>query len=321
VYGGITSPGNDPYALTVGALDTHGSAERSDDTVATYSSHGPTRYDHIVKPDLVAPGSHIVSAEVIGSYISNTAGQLHVTGAGDGAYIKLSGTSMATGVASGAVALLLEGRPTLLPADVKAVVQLTSSFMPEGLLTSGAGSLNVLAAATFISSDFRKLPIVSIAGERVAAGGLTTSLGPDSIVRGDSDAIIWSSQILWGSAIIWSTSDSSIWGNSDAIIWSSQILWGSAIIWSSSDAIIWSSADAIIWSSSDAIIWSSSDAIIWSSSDAIIWSSSDAIIWSSADAIIWSSSDAIIWSSSDAIIWSSSDAIIWSSSDAIIWSS
>ena len=45
-------------------LNTQGTARRSDDTVATYSSRGPTRYDFAVKPDLAAPGNRIVSLEV-----------------------------------------------------------------------------------------------------------------------------------------------------------------------------------------------------------------------------------------------------------------
>ena len=57
VCGGITSPGERPGAITVGAIDTHGTAKRSDDTLARYSSRGPTRYDLVLKPDLVAPGS------------------------------------------------------------------------------------------------------------------------------------------------------------------------------------------------------------------------------------------------------------------------
>lgn len=60
VYGTITTPANSPYALTVGAIDTHGTPQRSDDTLAPYSSKGPTRFDLVLKPDLAAPGSHIV---------------------------------------------------------------------------------------------------------------------------------------------------------------------------------------------------------------------------------------------------------------------
>src|SRR5262249_8962435 len=44
ILGGITSPGNSPFAITVGALNTWGTTSRSDDTVATYSSRGPTKY-------------------------------------------------------------------------------------------------------------------------------------------------------------------------------------------------------------------------------------------------------------------------------------
>jgi len=60
-YGTITSPGNDPYVITVGAMKTMGTPDRSDDLIATYSSKGPTMLDHVVKPDLVAPGNLIAS--------------------------------------------------------------------------------------------------------------------------------------------------------------------------------------------------------------------------------------------------------------------
>jgi serine protease AprX len=72
VFGAITSPANSPFAIAVGAIDTHDTAKRSDDTLAAYSSKGPTRYDLIVKPDLAAPGSHIRSAESMDSYLSKT---------------------------------------------------------------------------------------------------------------------------------------------------------------------------------------------------------------------------------------------------------
>ena len=49
-----------PHSITVGALNTKGTPFRSDDEVASYSSKGPTRFDGLVKPDLVAPGNRIV---------------------------------------------------------------------------------------------------------------------------------------------------------------------------------------------------------------------------------------------------------------------
>src|SRR2546426_8028145 len=61
-YGTIAVPGNDPYAITVGAMKTAGTPTRSDDTIASYSSKGPTAYDYVVKPDIVAPGNQIISA-------------------------------------------------------------------------------------------------------------------------------------------------------------------------------------------------------------------------------------------------------------------
>ena len=126
-FGLITSPGNSPYALTVGALDTHGTAQRSDDTLAPWSSKGPTRFDMVLKPDVAAPGTHIVGAESTGSYLSQTYPQRHVAVSGSSAYIQLSGTSMASAVVSGAAALLLDERANLRPSETKAKLQLTSS--------------------------------------------------------------------------------------------------------------------------------------------------------------------------------------------------
>ncbi|HUV97547.1 MAG TPA: S8 family serine peptidase, partial [Acidobacteriaceae bacterium] len=55
-YGTITAPGNDPYVITVGAMNTMGTADRTDDVPASYSSKGPSLWDQVIKPDLVAPG-------------------------------------------------------------------------------------------------------------------------------------------------------------------------------------------------------------------------------------------------------------------------
>ena len=73
--GGILSPGNDPYVITVGAMNTQQTADPSDDTVCTYSSIGPTLYDEIAKPDVIAPGNRNISLRVPFSYIDLTAPQ------------------------------------------------------------------------------------------------------------------------------------------------------------------------------------------------------------------------------------------------------
>ena len=60
-YATINSPGNDPYVITVGAMNANETPWRSDDQIASYSSKGPSLLDHVVKPDLVAPGNNVVS--------------------------------------------------------------------------------------------------------------------------------------------------------------------------------------------------------------------------------------------------------------------
>jgi serine protease AprX len=143
VLGGITSPGNSPYAITVGAIDTAGTVTRSDDTVAAYSSKGPTRYDLAVKPDVVAPGTRIVSLEAQGSYLSRNYPSWHIAGSGKNAYFRLTGTSMATAVVTGGVALLLDANPYMTPGQMKIALQMGATYMPQaGLVASGAGSVN-----------------------------------------------------------------------------------------------------------------------------------------------------------------------------------
>ena len=68
-YGGITAPANAPWVLTVGASSTKGTSTRNDDTMAGYSSRGPTNIDFAAKPDLVAPGTGTVSLAAPGSTV------------------------------------------------------------------------------------------------------------------------------------------------------------------------------------------------------------------------------------------------------------
>src|SRR5215468_9035449 len=115
-YGTITAPGNDPYVITVGAMKPMGTADRGDDLIASYSSKGPTLFDHIAKPDIVAPGNQTIStlastnAQIVSLYPQNAVAYNAYSNTGGNSaspyYFTLSGTSMATPVVSGAAALL-----------------------------------------------------------------------------------------------------------------------------------------------------------------------------------------------------------------------
>ena len=93
--------------------------------------------DHIVKPDLVAPGSKIVSTAAAGATLMQQYPDRLIDGPGARDYFAMSGTSMAAAVVSGAAALLLDGEPSLTPLQVKLSLQASADFMPAaGLLAS-----------------------------------------------------------------------------------------------------------------------------------------------------------------------------------------
>ncbi len=294
VYGGITSPANSPYAIAVGATDTHGTAARSDDTLATFSSKGPTRYDLVLKPDVSAPGVHIASAEAAGSYLATTYPDHHVSGAGPDAVMQLSGTSMAAGVVSGAVALVLDARPRLTPRDARIAVQATSTFLPSaGVLGGGAGIIDVLAAVQL--ADNSHLTAVRIGGEKVVSSGLVTAgkrFGQVAAMSRNGQRLVSS---VASKSRLASGSDSIVWGG-DSLVWG-----GDSIVWGG-DSIVWG-ADSIVWGA-DSIVWGA-DSIVWGA-DSIVWGA-DSIVWG-ADSIVWGA-DSIVWGA-DSIVWGA-DSIVW----------
>jgi subtilisin family serine protease len=165
VYGLIHSPGNEPSAITVGAVNTFGSDGRSDDGIATYSSRGPTRsyytdasgvrhYDNLIKPDLSAPGNKLIFAEADeGGSTRNFLVRQHpelsagINDADNRRLMYLSGTSMATPLVAGATALMLEANPKLTPNMVKMILQYTAQPLAGfNTLEQGAGQLNVEGA-------------------------------------------------------------------------------------------------------------------------------------------------------------------------------
>jgi subtilisin family serine protease len=163
--GGVLSPGNDPFVITVGATDTRQTADVGDDVVAAYSSVGPTLFDEIAKPDLVAPGNRLISVRTQGSYIDlnfpenvipladyAATGSFETSSTAVSNYLMLSGTSTSAPVVAGAAALMIGADPNLTPDDVK--VRLMGTADPvagASVHQQGAGTLDVdeaLAATT-----------------------------------------------------------------------------------------------------------------------------------------------------------------------------
>jgi serine protease AprX len=151
VYGSISSPGTEPTAITVGAINTHNTEKRSDDVVINFSSRGPTRsytisknnqkvYDNLIKPDLVAPGYQIQVPIPPSSYLSTKDPKILI----QSGLASVSGTSMAAPVVAGTVALLLSRNPTLSPSIIRAILQWTAQPIPStSIYAQGAGYLNI----------------------------------------------------------------------------------------------------------------------------------------------------------------------------------
>lgn len=248
-FGTVGVPANDPAVITVGATMTKGTATRVDDQIASYSSKGPTTLDHIVKPDLVAPGNAQVSLRVAGSTLDTLFPQYVVAPtSGTSKYYVLSGTSMATPIVSGAVALMLQKTPTLTPDQVKArlmrtawksVGQYTYSHDIFGnmfnneydLFTYGAGYLDINAA---------------LADTNLATG---VALSPTAVANSNGSITITntSNSNFTGSSVVWG-SNSTIWGNS--VVWGSNALSATSVVWGAT-SVVWGSTSvsgySVVW--------------------------------------------------------------------------
>ena len=137
-------PANDPFIITVGATDEAGTPTIGDDAVASFSAYGNTEAG-FAKPDVVAPGRHLVGP------LTSRLGQLallHPTNVLNTFYLRMSGTSVAAPIVSGAVALLLQDEPGLTPDQVKYRLMATANKQWSGYSAekAGAGYLDIDAA-------------------------------------------------------------------------------------------------------------------------------------------------------------------------------
>jgi serine protease AprX len=139
--GQLADPAIDPFLIAVGAADTQGTVTTDDDTVAVFSQRSRTR-----KPDLVAPGVHIVSLRDPNSWIDQTYSSTGLVGT---RFFRGSGTSQAAAVVSGAAALLLSQRPSLNPDQVKWLLNSSAHELNDTLPSAqGHGELNLSSTLT-----------------------------------------------------------------------------------------------------------------------------------------------------------------------------
>ncbi|WP_106497856.1 S8 family peptidase [Lentibacillus sp. Marseille-P4043] len=120
----ISTPAINPFIITVGSTADQNSVTRTDDEIADYSSRGPT-IDSLIKPDIYSPGSDIISLLAPDSNLEKQLPEQII----DEHYLQLSGTSMATPICAGVIALMLEANPRLSPNDVKSILQTTAQPM------------------------------------------------------------------------------------------------------------------------------------------------------------------------------------------------
>jgi serine protease AprX len=259
----ITNPAYSPNIMAVGASDPVGTTISPNDRVASFSSSGNDKR----KPDIVAPGTHVVSLRDPGSFLD----QMYMsTGAVTDELFRGSGTSQAAAVASGAAALVIQQRPTITPRQLKQLLRQTALDLKntprqrqgEGELnltktlttktpgpasaataSTGIGSLEAARGSSHLVSDG-----VTLTGEQDIFGN---SFDPTAMAQAERNGSSWSSNGDWNGSK-WTGSD---WHGSK---WCGSRWSGSK--WSGTD---WSSA---VWSGNtwDGSAWTAGE---WSGSE------------------------------------------------------
>ncbi len=137
----IGSPGIDPLVITVGASDDEDTIAVADDKIADFSSRGPT-IDDLTKPDILSPGTNIVSLRAPGAWLDKQNEGTKV----DNNYVSFSGTSMASPVCCGVIAQMLQVDGTLTPDEIKKLLTSTAASLNMDPNMQGAGIINAQKA-------------------------------------------------------------------------------------------------------------------------------------------------------------------------------
>jgi serine protease AprX len=197
-----------------------------------------------VKPDLVAPGNLVVSAQSVGSmlvteYPANQIPTDDYNPAGSSAwspyFFTLSGTSMATPVVSGGAAMLIDGNPSLTPDQIKAklmrtawrgfpsttTITVTSPAIATyveyaDIFTIGAGQVDIWNAYndTTLPSGSAVSPAVTINSN----GNIQLQFNETSAAN-----VIWGGSSPYATNVIWGTNVSGA-----NVIWGTNAIWGTS---------------------------------------------------------------------------------------------
>ncbi|WP_281179801.1 S8 family serine peptidase [Actinoplanes subtropicus] len=182
----VSMPAANPYVIAVGAADTNGTETRADDSVATFSTRGSAARH----ADVLAAGRSVVSLRDPGSYIDTNYPAARV----GNQFFRGSGTSQATAVVSGEVALLLQYAPTLTPDQVKNLLMESADPLGSDPIAAGAGEVDLSSAVTLSTPKKATQSFPAATG----LGSLEASRGTSHVVDATSGTTLTGEKDIFG---------------------------------------------------------------------------------------------------------------------------